>query len=84
MIEYAILFFLFYRAMKKTFIHLSQKRFFIVSLLFCILYAVLDEFHQSFIRGRTSTVRDVGFDILGMLIAYYMINKKKIFKVADE
>lgn len=36
---------------------------------FCLLYAMLDEYHQSFVLGRTATWRDVGFDSLGIAIA---------------
>lgn len=37
--------------------------------LFCALVAASDEFHQSFVPGRTPTVRDVGIDLLGALLA---------------
>lgn len=37
--------------------------------LFCVLVAVSDEFHQSFVPGRTPAVRDVGIDLLGALLA---------------
>ena len=34
---------------------------------FCILFAVLDELHQAFVPGRTSSVRDVLLDSIGAL-----------------
>lgn len=37
--------------------------------LFCVLVAASDEFHQSFVPGRTPAVRDVGIDLLGALLA---------------
>lgn len=37
--------------------------------LFCALVAASDEFHQSFVPGRTPSVRDVGIDLLGALLA---------------
>lgn len=37
--------------------------------LFCALVAASDEFHQSFVPGRTPAVRDVGIDLLGALLA---------------
>lgn len=37
--------------------------------IFCVLYAATDEFHQSFVGGRGPSVRDVGIDSLGVLIA---------------
>ena len=37
--------------------------------LFCALVAASDEFHQSFVPGRTAALRDVGIDLLGALLA---------------
>jgi VanZ family protein len=34
----------------------------------CILYAITDEIHQSFVPGRSSRVLDVGIDTLGALL----------------
>lgn len=34
-------------------------------LLFCLLYGLSDEFHQSFITGRESSAADVAADFLG-------------------
>jgi len=56
----------------------------IVYILFiCLFYAVTDEFHQSFVPGRTSLVSDVLIDFGGALIglvffylAYYKIYKR--------
>ena len=59
------------------------KKYCIV-LLFCFLYACSDEFHQSFIMGRTSSVKDVFIDTFGVLVALiiiyliYVIKNKKI------
>lgn len=38
-------------------------------LVLTVIYAMLDEYHQSFVPGRTATVRDVGFDTLGATVA---------------
>lgn len=35
------------------------------ALVISFLYACLDEFHQMFVDGRTSTFRDVGYDAVG-------------------
>ena len=34
-------------------------------LLFCLLYGISDEFHQSFIPGRYSSLADIGADVMG-------------------
>jgi len=45
----------------------------------CLLYAVLDEFHQSFTIGRSSLVSDVVIDfcgsLMGMGVFYYIYYK---------
>jgi len=66
--EYAILFALIFRATKGSWI---------LSFLATMLYAVSDEFHQSFVPGRTATFFDLGFDLTGANIASYTIWKLK-------
>lgn len=44
----------------------------VLSLLMAILFALSDEFHQSFVRGRTSALRDVGIDTLGAALALFV------------
>lgn len=41
----------------------------LLSFLMAVLFALSDEFHQSFVRGRTSALRDVGIDSLGAALA---------------
>ena len=48
-------------------------RFYGLSLMLTFAYAVLDEWHQSFVPGRTPRITDVGFDMLGALIALLII-----------
>lgn len=38
------------------------------AVLFCILYGVMDEIHQSFIPGRTASVIDVLVDATGAVV----------------
>ena len=45
-----------------------------VGFIFCVLYAATDEFHQSFVGGRGPSVRDVGIDSLGVLIATILLD----------
>lgn len=44
------------------------KGIIIYVLFICLLYAVTDEFHQSFVPGRTSLVSDILVDFGGALI----------------
>ncbi len=64
-IEYFILGVLVYRATKNIWI----------SIIFCITYAISDEFHQSFIPGREPRGRDVIIDSLGSITAVITWNK---------
>lgn len=43
--------------------------YYIVTISICILYALLDEFHQSFIIGRCASLKDVLIDSSGGSIA---------------
>jgi VanZ family protein len=40
----------------------------LVALVFVLLYASSDEFHQAFVAGRHSTPVDVGIDMIGATI----------------
>lgn len=42
-------------------------------VLFAAVYAVLDEWHQSFVPGRDSSIKDIGFDIAGASCASLLI-----------
>ena len=52
---------------KKT----NQK--IVYSLIFCILYAITDEFHQTFIPGRSGKIIDIFIDSLGALVGILFI-----------
>ena len=66
--EYAILYWLVWRASsdggRKT-----STRLFVTSFIFTLFYSFSDEWHQTLIPGREGTLRDVGFDSLGMLLS---------------
>lgn len=61
----------------------KERKILIASIIFCFLYACTDEFHQSFVSGRTSTFKDVLIDTSGGIIAlilytfYHKTNLKK-------
>jgi VanZ family protein len=40
-----------------------------LAFIMALLFALSDEFHQSFVEGRTSSIRDVGIDSAGAAIA---------------
>ena len=41
----------------------------------CVLYAITDEFHQTFVDGRIGTSRDVLIDTAGALTAAVLIRR---------
>lgn len=62
-----------------------QKKYVIAfALMFGIVYASLDEFHQSFISGRSAQMRDVCIDtcgvITGEIISCFVKKHKKLLK----
>jgi VanZ family protein len=74
--EYAILAALLYRALRGF-----CDAAFSLSLIVAASYAVLDEFHQSFIASRTGSPWDVAIDCLGAmtgLMIYRLASKSKI------
>lgn len=65
-LEFAILTFLLIRCLVQE--KLSIKKIVIYSIIFAIFYALIDEYHQSFILGRQGTLKDVGIDGIGILL----------------
>ena len=72
--EYAVLALLMWRALRwGTSVSMRMPTLCGVVLLGCALFAASDEFHQTFVKSRTPSVRDVLLDVtgasLGLLIA---------------
>lgn len=73
-IEYAIFYWLIFRAMSENGLK-SSRKVLILSFLLAWLYSMSDEWHQTFVPGREGTLRDVGFDTIGMLLSLNQIKK---------
>ncbi len=73
--EYAILAALLYRAARS-----HRERVVAFAFIVAALYAVLDEFHQSFVATRTASLWDVAIDCLGALLGLtiYRLVRSKI------
>jgi VanZ family protein len=67
LIEYAILFIFVQFAIKKNSLSMAISYF----------YAITDEFHQSFIPGRSGQFSDTLIDLIGILIGLIIL---KIFR----
>ncbi len=69
--EYAVLAFLWHRALSST----GVRRWF-APLLICALYAASDEWHQSFVANRTASPVDALIDTSGAVLALALIGVK--------
>ena len=49
------------------------NRWFIISLSLVVCYALLDEYHQSFVPSRTASIYDSFIDMTGGLVALLVI-----------
>ncbi len=49
----------------------------LLAVCIALAYACTDEFHQTFVRGRTGTPRDVGIDAIGMAIVALLIAMRR-------
>ena len=67
--EYFILGALLFRAFRGDSKKMHGLRWSLASLLVVLLYAMSDEFHQSFVSTRTASIFDVGFDVLGGVLS---------------
>lgn len=64
--EYAIFYMLLLRSTRKNWF---------LAMVLLILFALSDEWHQSFTPGREPTLRDVGFDTIGGFWGGYVVWK---------
>jgi VanZ family protein len=75
MFVYAVLYFLIFRAYQKSSPEMFNKNKYLIPILICFLYSMTDEIHQSFVPGRYSTIRDMGYDMLGLSsVLLYQLN----------
>lgn len=67
--EYAVLALLLWRALRSVrVLHAKTSMLFGAALLGCAAFAASDEFHQTFVKSRTPSVRDVLLDVAGALV----------------
>lgn len=66
-IIYAALGFFVHPALRSSLPGLTRWQAFFLALFFCVLYGISDEFHQSFVPGRTASLFDVMVDSAGGL-----------------
>jgi len=76
--EYAILGLLAARAFR------SSDRWFLISVALIVVYALLDEYHQSYVPSRTASVFDSLIDMAGGITALLLVRRKRRQIFVDE
>ena len=74
--EYAILGFLAARAFRTSPRPAIRQRWFLISAVLVVVFALLDEYHQSFVPNRTGTIYDSLIDMAGGLTALIFLRKR--------
>jgi VanZ family protein len=57
--------------------NLPSRQVYILSFLIVALYGLSDEYHQSFVPGRTATIADWFVDLIGAAIAWIILLRLK-------
>lgn len=73
-VEYAVLFTLFSRAVHLTWIHADKSVVLRAAFLLTMCYAASDEIHQWFVPSRSATVRDGIIDGIGAGFVWYFLS----------
>jgi VanZ family protein len=74
--EYAILGFFAARAFRPSSRPAIHDHWFLISVALIVVYALIDEYHQSFVPSRTASVFDSLIDMAGGLAALVVISRK--------
>jgi VanZ family protein len=78
--EYALLFFLWWRALRTV---MGRMRALVPALVVAVAYAATDELHQRFVSGRHSTWVDVLIDSMGAALAALLLYRAHTREVAQ-
>jgi VanZ family protein len=74
--EYAILAFLAARAFLTEPRKAISSRWFLICVTLIVVYALVDEYHQSFVPSRTASIFDSLIDMAGGLTALLIVRKR--------
>jgi VanZ family protein len=66
--EYLVLGFLVYLSLVRAHQFVGNGPRYILSVVLCVIYGIIDEIHQNFVPGRVMSANDVIFDTIGALI----------------
>jgi VanZ family protein len=81
-IEYALFAFLTYRSAVHISSKVTQNRALILSSIFVLGFAILDEFYQKYVPGRDSGIGDLSMDLIGaaLVLILLWIREKRLNK----
>jgi VanZ family protein len=74
--EYAILGFLAARAFRPSPRPAISHRWFLICATLVVVYALMDEYHQSFVPSRTASIFDSFIDMAGGLTALIIVRRR--------
>ena len=74
-ISYFILALTVYFALGSKWMNIRGK---LLCVMICLLYGITDEFHQSFIPGRTPDLMDLVNDVIGAALAMLFVKIKPV------
>jgi len=72
---YAIMAIFAWRSFRHS--HLAPKNMLLITMMFCSVYGVSDEFHQSFIAGRDADVWDWVADTTGASLCMLILHLRQ-------
>ena len=75
--EYLVLTLLLVRALRRSGLAAAVP----VACLAALVYAASDEWHQSFVPGRTATPRDVAIDGIGIALAALAVTRTRLREI---
>lgn len=80
--EFFILFLLTVNSFDKKY----NNKNILISIIFSLLYAISDEYHQNFVQGRGPSVKDVGIDSIGIAlgVVYFKLLWSKTPKIVKK
>jgi len=70
--EYLILATLIMRALTAGEAGTKTLRYILIAVTIAVIYALTDEWHQSFVRGRVFQISDVAIDAIGAVCGSYV------------
>jgi len=78
LIEYLILSFLLFSAMREEFPHAPEIRLFLYSIVISSLYGLTDEIHQLFVTFRDCSVFDMIMNVIGSILGAFWAMRRSV------